>query len=382
MKNSSSKNAPLILFCYNRLETLKKVISSLQSDHLTQNTDIFIFSDGPKNNSVSDNSKVKEVRKYLHSLEDFSKSLKIFEHRENLGLADSIIYGIDKVAAQYESFIVLEDDLVISPYFLTYMNKSLKKYIDKKKVWTINGMGFNPNIFNISKEYKYDTYFTFRNSSHGWGSWTDRWNKVILDHTVLRNEILEINNQLNFNKGGKDLTPMLVNQLEGNIDSWSIRWSYTISKNDGVCLSPIYSYVSLVFAEGTHVKSYIESLDNNLELSKRVVTYPENVEIETKIARTAAQVFHPKTPLLLKENIEQKSYYKKYLTRRKLLHENVKNKPSYKKYLIRRKLFSTNKYLIKKVYRNENRWIKFLKSSYKNKLKIINKKLIKGLRKP
>ena len=75
------------------------------------------------------------------------------------------------------------------------------------------------------------------------------------------------------------------------------------------------------------------------------------------------------------------TYYKKYLIRRKLLHENVKNKPSYKKYLIRRKLFSTNKYLIKKVYRNENRWIKFLKSSYKNKLKIINKKLIKGLRK-
>ena len=107
MKNSSSKNAPLILFCYNRLETLKKVISSLQSDHLTQNTDIFIFSDGPKSNSVSDSSKVREVRKYLHSLEDFSKSLTIFEHRENLGLADSIIYGIDKVSAQYESFIVL-----------------------------------------------------------------------------------------------------------------------------------------------------------------------------------------------------------------------------------------------------------------------------------
>jgi hypothetical protein len=382
MKNASSVNAPLILFCYNRLETLKKVISSLQSDHLTQNTDIFIFSDGPKSNSISDKSKVEEVRKYLDSLENFSKSLKIFVHKENLGLAKSIIYGIDKVSAQNESFIVLEDDLIISPYFLTYMNESLKKYADKKKVWTINGMGFNPNTFNVPKEYKYDTYFTFRNSSHGWGSWSDRWNKAILDHTVLRNEIFEINNQLDFNKGGKDLTSMLVNQLKGDIDSWSIKWSYTINKNDGVCLSPIYSYVSLIFAEGTHVKSYIESLDNNLDLSKRVVTYPEKVEVLTEIARTAAKVFHPKTPLLLKENIEQKSYYKKYLIRKKLLHENVKNKPYYKKYLIGRKLLSTNKYLVKKVYENENRWVRFLKSSYKNKLKIINKKLIKGLNKP
>lgn len=382
MKNTSSVNAPLILFCYNRLETLKKVIASLQSDHLTQSTDIFIFSDGPKSNSISDKSKVEEVRKYLDSLENFSKSLKIFGHKENLGLSESIIYGIDKVSAQNESFIVLEDDLMISPYFLTYMNKSLKKYADKKKVWTINGMGFNPNTFNVPKEYKYDTYFTFRNSSHGWGSWSDRWNKAILDHTVLRSEIFEINNQLDFNKGGRDLTPMLVNQLKGGIDSWSIKWSYTINKNAGVCLSPIYSYVSLIFAEGTHVKSYIESLDNNLDLSKRVVTYPEKVEVLTEIARTAAKVFHPKTPLLLKEDIEQKHYYKKYLIRRKLLHENVKNKPYYKKYLIRRKLLSTNKYLMKKVHGNENRWIRFLKSSYKNKLKIINKKLFKGLKKP
>ena len=382
MKNNSSVNAPLILFCYNRLETLKKVISSLQSDHLTQSTDIFIFSDGPKSNSISDKSKVEEVRKYLDSLENFSKSLKIFGHKENLGLSKSIIYGIDKVSAQNESFIVLEDDLMISPYFLTYMNKSLKKYADKKKVWTINGMGFNPNTFNVPKEYKYDTYFTFRNSSHGWGSWSDRWNKAILDHTVLRSEIFEINNQLDFNKGGRDLTPMLVNQLKGDIDSWSIKWSYTINKNAGVCLSPIYSYVSLIFAEGTHVKSYIESLDNNLDLSKRVVTYPEKVEVLTEIARMAAKVFHPKTPLLLKEDIEQKYYYKKYLIRRKLLHENVKNKPYYKKYLIRRKLLSTNKYLMKKVHGNENRWIRFLKSSYKDKLKIINKKLFKGLKKP
>ena len=73
MSNNISENAPLILFCYNRLETLKKVISSLQSDHQIQNTDIFIFSDGPKNESALDNSKVENVRNYLHSLEKFSK---------------------------------------------------------------------------------------------------------------------------------------------------------------------------------------------------------------------------------------------------------------------------------------------------------------------
>ena len=177
MNINTTLNSPLILFCYNRLETLKKVISSLESDYQIQDTDIYIFSDGPKFNSESDNFKVKSVRKYLHSLENFSKSLNIFEHKNNQGLANSIIYGISKVTENNDSFIVLEDDLLISPYFLTYMNRSLRKYADEKKVWTVNGMGFNPDVFSVPKEYKYDTYFTYRNSSHGWGSWKDRWDK-------------------------------------------------------------------------------------------------------------------------------------------------------------------------------------------------------------
>ena len=43
-------------------------------------------------------------------------------------------------------------------------------------------------------------------------------------------KFMKLINQLNFNKGGEDLTPMLIDQIEGKIDSWSIRWSYTIAK--------------------------------------------------------------------------------------------------------------------------------------------------------
>ena len=315
MINNNSLNAPLILFCYNRLEPLKKVITSLQSDYQIQNTDVYIFSDGPKIDSLLDISKVKEVRKYLYSIEKFSKSINIFEHDKNQGLANSIIYGINKVSANNETFIVLEDDLKISPYFLTYMNKSLNKYADEKKVWVINGMGFNPNIFNIPKDYKYDTYFTYRNSSHGWGSWTDRWEKAILDISILKNEIYETNNQLNFNKGGEDLTPMLIDQIEGKIDSWSIRWSYTISKNNGVCLAPIYSYVSPIFEDGTHIKGYVEYLDNNLDLSKNEIAFPKNIKVDLEVARAAALIFNNEIPFLLQEYVKESFEYKKYLKR-------------------------------------------------------------------
>ena len=129
MINNKRSNAPLILFCYNRLESLKKVISSLRSDYQIQDTDVYIFSDGPKIDSSLDVSKVKEVRKYLYSIEKFSKSINIFEHDKNQGLANSIIYGINKVSANNETFI----SYLVSVCSL-YLCKSLNSPLTPRKI--------------------------------------------------------------------------------------------------------------------------------------------------------------------------------------------------------------------------------------------------------
>ena len=108
---------------------------------------------------------------------------------------------------------------------------------------------------------------------------------------------------------------MLIDQIVGKIDSWSIRWSYTISKHNGVCLAPIYSYVSLSFEDGTHIKGYVESLDNNLDSAKNVISFPEEIRVDVDVAKEAALIFNNKIPFLLQEEIEEKSAYKKYLKR-------------------------------------------------------------------
>ena len=311
----TSNNAPLIIFCYNRLNSLEKVIKSVQKNKLVHSTDIYLFSDGPKINNPQDPDKVLEVREYINSLENFSKTLHIHEHEENIGLANSIIFGINKVLEKHDSFIVLEDDLEVSSQFLNFMNKTLKRYEDEKNIWTVNGMGFNNKLFKIPKNYKHDTYFSYRNSSHGWASWKDRWCKAILDIEVLENEIFETNNQIDFNKGGSDLTPMLYSLIDGNIDSWSIRWSYTISKNNGVCVSPVNSYVSMISVEGTHIKNPIEVFNNDLNLSKETFSYPDEIIVDDKIARSVAKIFDKEIPLLLDENKEQKIEYMKYTKR-------------------------------------------------------------------
>ena len=97
-----------------------------------------------------------------------------------------------------------------------------------------------------------------------------------------------------------------------------------------------------------------------------------------EIARAAAKVFNNKIPLLLQENSEKKPYYKKYLKRKSLMDENNESNSYFRNYLKKRKLKSTNNYLMKKVHRNENKWIRFIKAPLSNKLKIINKKLLRN----
>ncbi len=41
--------APVLLFTYKRLDVLKQTITALQKNFLAGDTELFIFSDGPKN---------------------------------------------------------------------------------------------------------------------------------------------------------------------------------------------------------------------------------------------------------------------------------------------------------------------------------------------
>ena len=171
-----------------------------------EKTELFIFSDGPKNNT-EDILKVKEVREYLKSLKKFTKSISFYEHDKNLGLANSIIFGINKISKKYKNFIVLEDDLETSEYFINYMNESLKKYENNLNVWSINGMGIKKDLLEFPNSYRYNTYFTYRSSSHGWSSWSGGQKQFGRIIKLKRN--IQFNNYRNFLKGEEILVIFL-----------------------------------------------------------------------------------------------------------------------------------------------------------------------------
>lgn len=242
--------APIVLFTYNRLSETKQTIESLQKNYLANESLLFVFSDGPKNDVGKE--KVTAVRDYLGSVNGFRK-VHIKESQINIGLANSIIYGVSEIIKEYGKAIVLEDDLITSPNFLNFMNETLNEFYNDHRIFSI--AGYTPDLPALS-QYPFDYYLSCRGSSWGWGTWKDRWESV--DWELKEYSAFKYNLKANyqFAKGGIDLPGMLRDQVQGKINSWAIRWVYQQFKNQQLTVYPKLSKVKSVGfgANATHTK--------------------------------------------------------------------------------------------------------------------------------
>ncbi len=258
--------APILLFTYKRLDTLKSSVAALQQNYHAGESDLFIFSDAAK--TPEDEIEIANVRSFIKNINGF-KNVSIIEANKNRGLANSIISGVTQIIQEYEKVIVLEDDLVTSPNFLTYMNQALSAYKDNLRVFSIAGYTIP---VKVSNDYQFDSYFLPRASSWGWATWKNRW--VGIDWKVstfmqLKKDRAQIKA---FNQGGSDMYDMLKKQVTGKIDSWAIRWCYHQFISNTYTLVPVVSKVQNIgfnnMATHTHVYNrYTTPLDKGEQIT-------------------------------------------------------------------------------------------------------------------
>ncbi len=243
--------APIILFVYKRLRHTQQTVESLKKNLLARESDLFIFSDGPKNEA--DVKLVNEVRKFIKNVNGFNK-INIVEKEDNNGLANSIISGVTSILEKFDKAIILEDDLIFSPHFLKFMNEALNYYEEDNHIFSISGYSFP---IDIPHNYNKDIYMLPRSSSWGWGTWLNRWQKADWNVKDYNEFLTNKSNQNIFNLGGEDLTPMLKMQMAGQIDSWGIRWAYAHFKNNSYCLYPVKSLCKNIGTDnsGTHSRA-------------------------------------------------------------------------------------------------------------------------------
>ena len=221
--------APILLFVYNRPEHTRRCIESLLKNSLASESNLFIYADGAKDSTQQE--AVNEVRNYIRSIQGF-KQITLMERSENWGLARNIINGVTTQVNRYGKVIVLEDDLVVAPYFLQFMNDALEVYKNEPRVGHIQACDFTQDSSLPA------TFLIKWTGSWGWATWDRAWKHFNPNGNELLQELEErkLTHVFDFN-GKYGFTRMLRREIEGKNNSWAIRWNASLFLKDILSLN-------------------------------------------------------------------------------------------------------------------------------------------------
>ena len=263
---------PIILFVYNRPFHTKLVIDALLKNELANRTPLIIYSDGAKREYHVE--AVRNVREIIHKIKGFA-NIEIIERKINIGLADSIISGVDEVLNKYDQTIVLEDDLITSPFFLQYMNDALRLYSDREKVASVHGY-----CYPVQRQMP-DTFFLKGADCWGWGTWKRAWKTFERNPLVLLSQLAKNNRIKQFDYDGTvNNYKMLRKQAAGKIDSWAIRWHASCFLQNMFTLYPGKSLIKNIGNDqtGTHTQA---TNDYDVDIANECINLVE-IKVEEK----------------------------------------------------------------------------------------------------
>jgi len=254
-----SKYSPVALFIYNRPEHVRRTVESLLANPEISETPVTVYCDGPKDEK--DNKNVNKTRAIVRFL---LPEAVLIKRKNNIGLANSIIKGVSEQCDKYGRTIVIEDDLILAPKAIQFMNKALDYYESKDKVMHISAY-----MYPV-RESLPDTFFYRETSCWGWATWSRAWRlfeyrpHVIADYLKENDLIKEFG--MSYSRYHWEL---LQAQCEGRIDSWFIRWYGSVFMNRGLALHPAKAMVKNAGFDGSGVhcsntRNYEVELSNNI----------------------------------------------------------------------------------------------------------------------
>lgn len=282
------KNYPVAVFCYKRLDHLKRTLEALARNYGAEQTDVIVFSDAARFDR--EKADVDNVRRYIETLTGF-KSVTLKKSMQNKGLKKSITEGVTEVCRDFGAAIVLEDDIETAPYFLKYMNACLEQYADINEVLAVSGFSY------IDREVD-GTYFVCQPLCWGWATWKDRWDEYgctnAIEFDLSKNDI----RRFNYGGGFNFYQQYELNKL-GRLSSWYIFWylhafvtsRVTIYPNRSLCLNLGFDGSGTNSSKGVN---YNSTLYDGKILVQKEPALPDNeayLQIERRLKKLKPSFF-------------------------------------------------------------------------------------------
>jgi FkbM family methyltransferase len=257
-------SAPIALFAYRRPAHLAKVLQALRQNPEASRTELFVFSDHCK--SSADAADVEAVRAVLCNIDGFAASHVVLRD-SNYGLARNITEGISEVLANRTDVIIVEDDIVVAPHFLRFMNDALRTYRDTPRVGSISGY-----CYPVSEPLP-ETYFIRGSDCWGWATWRDRWSFYNPDSRALLAELdaRKLTQAFDFD-GAMSFSQMLKDQIAGKNNSWAARWHASCYLRNLMILYPGRALARNIGFDGSGTHCTVPDATLDAKLSTTPVT--------------------------------------------------------------------------------------------------------------
>lgn len=224
-------NAPIVVFAYRRPEHLRRALAALKACPEFAASSVFIFIDGPKSPAVA--AAVEETAQVATGFT--APNVTIVRQAANRGLATSIITEVTALCERFGRVIVMEDDLVVHPATLTWLNQGLEAYADDPRVMQISAYQYHVPEFVSRTEGTFQRFAT----TWGWATWKRAWDQFDPKAKGWEAVAEPGHARTALDAGGVyPFSEMLLKQMNGQLDSWGIRWFWSVHKAGGLTLMP------------------------------------------------------------------------------------------------------------------------------------------------
>ena len=160
--------SPISIPVYRRKDQLLKCLDSLRASPLAKDSILYLYSDHPRE---GDEDVVYELRRSISNIVGFKKVV-VVERAKNMGI-NNVIEAIEVPLNIHGTVIYLEEDIIVAPGFLEFMNSALERYENSPAVFSVTGYTMPCSCENGEYRVKASSVF----SAWGCGLWKSKYLK-------------------------------------------------------------------------------------------------------------------------------------------------------------------------------------------------------------
>jgi hypothetical protein len=223
-------DTPIGLLIFNRPDFTELVFRAIRQARPKR---LFVFADGPR--TAEEATLCAQTRTVIEV--DWPCDFTMETSEVNLGCRERSASGFDRIFAECETAILLDDDCVPDPTFFRFCEEMLDRYRSDERIMSVTGANY---LGRWRRGWRSPSYhFSHFGSPWGWATWRRAWEHYDVSMQAWKHPTAKpwLQNVLR-NDEIYRFQAMRFDIVYGNTHSWDVAWLFTKLLEAGLTIVP------------------------------------------------------------------------------------------------------------------------------------------------